>query len=327
MQITVAIPVRNEEQSIRQLLDALTDQTLLPSEIVIADTGSTDRTCDIVSTYEHKNIPVRLIKSGQGFPGRARNLAAAAAAHEWIAFVDAGTKPELNWLESLAAAVKAGDAIDVVYGTYEPVTDTLLKQCSVMVYVAPPSAVDGKLIRARSIASAMMKRQVWQAVSGFPEDLRSAEDLLFMNRIERAGFRVTRAPDALVHWQVQPSLWGLFRRFVKYSRNNVRAGLWRNWQAAIFRRYGLLILSALPAIFLGARWLLVTLALWFGLLAARAIVAIHRNRECYPAGPLWNLIRLCVLVPVLAVLDSATIIGTIEWIVRDRMRISGQAAS
>ena len=39
-----------------------------------------------------------------------------------------------------------------------------------------------------------MRRQAWEAVGGFPENLRSAEDLLFMNKVEQAGFRAVRAP-------------------------------------------------------------------------------------------------------------------------------------
>ena len=143
MHISVVIPVRNEEASIRHLVDSLLHQTLRPDEIVIADNGSIDRTAAIVTEYVERGEPVRLISGGPGLPGKGRNLAVAAALHDWIAFVDAGTKPEPNWLESLAAPVMTDNEVEVVYGTYEPVTDTLLKLCSVMVYVAPPVEVDG----------------------------------------------------------------------------------------------------------------------------------------------------------------------------------------
>ena len=164
-----------------------------------------------------------------------------------------------------------------------------------------------------------MKRRVWQSVGGFPEHLRSAEDLLFMNKIEQANFRIVSAPDALVHWQVQPTPWLTFKRFVIYARNNMRAGLWRQWQAAIFTRYALLLVSALPVFWFGARWLLVTLLLWIAMLAARATVAIWRNRVGYPAGIFENTVRLLVLTPVIAMLDAATMIGTLQWFLSDLM--------
>ena len=190
-----------------------------------------------------------------------------------------------------------------------------------MAYVAPPVEIEGKLIRTRSVASVLMKRSVWQTVGGFPEDLRSAEDLLFMNEIEHANFCIATAPDAVVRWQVQATPWLTFKRFVSYAHSNMRAGLWRQWQAPIFARYGLLLLSALPVFKFGVGWLLVTLALWLAMLCARAAVAIWRNRACYPGSFLENILRMLVLTPVIAMLDAATIIGTLRWaLYPNRMR-------
>jgi len=319
VRISVIIPVRNEEQSIGQLLNSLTSQTLRPSEIVITDGGSSDQTAAIVAAYDQTSVPIRLIRERSALPGRGRNLAAAQAVNEWLAFIDAGISPEPDWLESLAKRAQLADEPDVIYGAYEPVADTLFKQCAVMSYVTPPVEIEGKLVRSRSVVSLLMKRTVWQAVGGFPEHLRSAEDLLFMNKIEQAGFRIANAPDALVHWQVQATPWLTFKRFVTYARNNMRAGLWRQWQAAIFKRYALLVASALPVLYFGVRWLFVTLLLWWLLLAARSSVAIRRNRICYPAGLFKNVVRLLVLMPLLALLDLATITGTLQWAVRDEV--------
>jgi hypothetical protein len=93
--------------------------------------------------------------------------------------------------------------------------------------------------------------------------------------------------------------------------------LWREWQAAIFNRYGLLLLSALPVFRFGVKWLLVTLVLWLAMLVARAVVAIRRNRACYPGSIGENAVRLIVLVPLIAVLDAATMVGTLQWAARD----------
>ncbi|HEY0430154.1 MAG TPA: glycosyltransferase [Pyrinomonadaceae bacterium] len=315
MKISVIIPVRNEEQSIGPLLDSLVNQTLKPAEIVITDGGSTDATLQIIAEHIAGGAPIQLIRKRAALPGRGRNLAAARAANEWIAFIDAGIKPEPTWLEFLAQS--SGD-VDVVYGSYEPIADTFFKRCAVMAYVPPPVSIEGKLARSRSVVSLLMKRSVWESVGGFPEDLRSAEDLLFMNRIEQANFRITNAPDALVQWQVQPTLWLTFKRFVTYARNNMQAGLWRQWQAAIFTRYGALIVLALPAFWFGARWLLLVLLLWASMLGARAVVAIWRNRVCFPGSIVANVARLLMLVPIIAMLDAATIIGTLQWVLTAR---------
>jgi len=164
-----------------------------------------------------------------------------------------------------------------------------------------------------------MKRKVWESVAGFPEDLRSAEDLLFMRKIERAGFRIRREPNAIVHWEIQPTLWRTFTRFVEYSRHNIRAGLWREWQAAIFLRYTALAALTLPGFLFGWRWLMVTFGCWLAMMLARAVQALRRNKRNYPAPVSRNVARLLTLLPIITAIDLATIMGSIKWLAVDAL--------
>jgi glycosyltransferase involved in cell wall biosynthesis len=318
MQISVVVPVRNEEKTIEKLLDGLIGQTRMPDEIVITDGGSVDATSEIIEDYSRRGFPVRLIRDKAALPGRGRNLAAAQASSDWLAFIDAGIRPTPDWLAELEQRAEAENA-DVVYGAWEPAIDSFFEECAAIAYVTPPVKLGNFLMRPRSIASTLMRRVVWESVGGFPEHLRSAEDLLFMNKIAQTEFRTVYAPNAKVRWSLQPTLRLTFKRFVSYARNNIRAGLWGEWQAAIFKRYALLLGSALPAFFFGPRWLLVTLLLWLLMLVARGAVAIWRNRNCYPASVHRNVLRIGVLVPLIAVLDAAAIVGSLQWFLKDRV--------
>jgi glycosyltransferase involved in cell wall biosynthesis len=320
--ISVIVPVRDEEASIRVLLEGLLAQTLPPKEIVITDGGSVDATRDIVEEFIKDGAPVRLIRERDSLPGRARNIAAKNSRYQWIAFTDAGTRSAPDWLACLAEKVGDGSDVDVVYGSYEPVADSFFKECAAIAYVPPAVETDGGFVRPRSIVSALMRRQAWEDVGGFPEHLRSAEDLLFMNKVEQAGFRIVRAPQALVYWTIQPGPWSTFRRFSLYARNNIRAGLWRQWQAAIFQLYALIILVAVPAVFVGVKWLIVPLLLWLALMIARAAQAVFQNRRAYPAGFFRNSLRLLLIVPIIATLDAAAFAGTISWLLRDKLRLA-----
>ena len=321
MKISVIVPVLNEERSIESLIAALLSQSLPPTEIVITDGGSTDRSTAIIERYIRAGAPLKLIAQSGSMPGRARNVAVKNSRSEWIAFTDAGNHPEPNWLAHLARGTRDG-SVDVVYGSYEPVVDTFFKECAAIAYVPPPLQTELGLARPTSVVSALMKRNVWASVAGFPENLRSAEDLLFMRKIESAGFRITRAPEAIVHWDIQPTLWRTFKRFVEYSRNNIRAGLWREWQATIFLRYAALAALCLPALLVGWRWLLVPLICWLLMMMARGLLAVHRNRIDYSAAVVRNAARLCLLVPIIAVIDAAAIIGSIKWFAVDAFRVS-----
>lgn len=319
--ISVVVPVRDEEDSIRPLLDGLLNQSFQPDEILITDGGSTDGTCRIVEEFAAQGAPVRLFRAGDSLPGRSRNIGASNARNEWLAFIDAGITPEPNWLESLVERAAAAETPDVIYGSYEPDINGFFTECAAIAYVPPRERTADGPTRPPSIASALIRRAAWKQVGGFPENLRSAEDLLFMNNLAQQGFRIVRAPAAVVHWTIQPDLGRTFKRFVLYASNNIRAGLWKSWQAPIFLRYTLIVLSATPALVVGVKWFVVPLALWLAMLLLRSVTALRRNRLTYPASTGRNVIRLMALVPLIASLDLATAVGSLRWLFLDRVRL------
>jgi glycosyltransferase involved in cell wall biosynthesis len=322
MKVSVVVPVRDEEGSIRELLDSLLAQTRPPDEIVITDGGSIDATPQIIEDYIRRGAPVRLIRAGAALPGRGRNLGAAQASFEWLAFTDAGIRLENNWLEALISKAEANDSIDVVYGSWEPVTVSFFKQCAAIAYVPPPALQDGELTRPRFIASALLRREAWQAVNGFPEDLRSGEDLVFMDRVESVGYKAAFEPRAQVHWDLRPTLWSTFTRFLVYSRNNIRAGLFRQWQSTILFRYGVLAVLLLAVLVVEPAWVWFPIGAWLLMLITRAAVSIRRNRNCYPASLFHNVLRGAMVMSLLAVLDAAAILGSIQWLLLDSFRWS-----
>ena len=326
MKVSIAIPVLNEEKTVGELLSRLLEQTRPPDEIVLTDGGSQDRTTEIIANFIKRSAAVKLIAVNEALPGRGRNLAAAEANHEWLAFIDAGIEPATNWLEALVSKAEQDSTVDVVYGMWEPITDTFFAECAAIAFVPPPTISDGVVARPRSIASSLFKRSVWRSVGGFPEDLRSAEDLLFMNRVQEAGFKTVFEPTAIVRWRLSPTLGATFKRFVVYARNNIRAGLWRQWQAPILTRYALIVALTLFLLAFSSKLIWLPIVLWLLMLSARGAVAIYRNRNCYPTGSVRNFKRLLVLVPLLATLDAAALVGSIHWLISDSFRPRGKTA-
>lgn len=322
IEISVVIPALNEEYSIRRLLEDVLSQTLKPAEIVITDGGSTDKTREIIEEFIAAGAPLKLIRVQKSMPGRARNLAAAESRCQWIAFTDAGITLIPEWLEALTEKASEKSA-DVVYGTYEPIVDSFFTECAAIAYVPPPFETDGGAVRPRSIVSALMRREAWETVGGFPEHLRSAEDLIFMNQVEQSGFKIARTARAKVFWHIQPNFWRTFKRFVEYSRNNIRAGLFSEWQQTIFLYYALIAATTFGVVFLGLRGLIFPPVVWLLLLFARATRTLYRNRKAYPAGLARNLGRLVLLVPIIATLDAAAVIGSVNWLLRDKLGIIG----
>lgn len=305
--ITLVVPIRDEELSLSALVDSIGKQTLPPDEIILVDGGSKDRTVELARELTVHDSRFRVLEAQEATPGRGRNVGIAAAKHEWIALTDAGIELEETWLENLVAVVEQDPLLEMVYGNYEPVTNTFFNRCAALAYVPAKRPKPDELIRGPFIASSLIRRHVWRAVGGFP-DLRAAEDLIFMERVEKQGFKIGWATGATVHWQLQPTLASTFRKFVLYSKHNVWAGRQQNWHRAVARMYLVALSCICLALFHTPWWML---ALFVGA-TVRVGKSIWCRRE--ERGLFWalNPMQFVGVAVILLTIDMATFLGWIQ---------------
>ncbi len=305
LEVSLVIPVRNEERSLPALISSIQAQTFPPTEVVIVDGGSGDKTVELGRRLTEGDARFRFVEAGDATPGRGRNVGTEAARSEWVAYTDAGIRVEPTWLERLVREVVRDPTAEVVYGNYEPRGDTFFERAAALAYVAPRRELPGgERMRPPFIASSLMRRDVWLRVGGFP-DLRAAEDLIFMERIAQSGIATRYAPEATVWWQLQPTPARTFRKFVLYSKHNVWAGRQRFWHYGLARQYAVALVFVALAFAHSVWWLAVLAA---GLLA-RAAKSIRLHREGRTL--LWTLnpARLLSVAAVIATVDLATFVG------------------
>jgi glycosyltransferase involved in cell wall biosynthesis len=307
IKVSLVIPVRNEAASIQTLFNSIKNQTRKPDEIVFVDGGSKDSTLEHLLIMGQHEERVRIIEAGEATPGRGRNVGIAAARFEWVALTDAGIHLEPNWLEQLVKIVDDDPEVIVVYGNYEPITNSFFERCAALAYPPPKQLKVNGSMRGPSFASALIRRDVWEAVGGFP-DLRAAEDLIFMERIRAHGAKIGFAPTATVWWQLQPTLSLTFRKFIVYSRYNVQAGWQQYWHYGIARQYALGFLCLLFAFLHSWWWLIIAL---IGA-AARVAKSIWVRRD--GRGLLWalNPVQFVGVGIILATVDLAMFIGWVN---------------
>lgn len=82
--IAVCMIVKNEEECLARCLDSIAG---LWGELIIVDTGSTDRTIEIAQSYGAKVLHYEWVAPGN--KGEARNMGIEAAVSQWIVVVDA----------------------------------------------------------------------------------------------------------------------------------------------------------------------------------------------------------------------------------------------
>jgi len=306
--VSVVVPIRDEEKTIEVLLGCLNAQTRRPDEIVLVDGGSTDRTQRIARDFIERVHHIRLISVGKAYPGEGRNVGIERAEHGLIALTDAHGQCPPDWLEKLCEPIERDPTIGVVYGSLEPVTKTIFEQCAALAYVPARLGSDKGNIRGPSVASMLIRKEVWAAVGGFPR-YRASEDLIFMERVERGGFRTAYAPGARFYWQLAPGWRATFRRFALYSYHNLVAGRGRYWHKGVMKYY----LVALPFVALGV----VNHYLWFsvplaGFTARVGRTILPKRNEFGLKHPLHPL-RWIGVALLLGLIDIATGVGALAW--------------
>jgi glycosyltransferase involved in cell wall biosynthesis len=320
--VSVIVPVRNEAEGIAELLNALARQTRLPDEIVVTDGGSVDGTPRLIREWlVAADIPLILVEDADAYPGRGRNLAISAARHDWIASIDAGVEPPPTWLESLMSAREEEPEAGVVFGRYAARTTTWFTTCAAIAYVGR-SEQDRK-----SIASCLFHRSAWERAGGFPEELRSGEDLLFFKRLERAGVPTTFCRTAPVIWEAPSTPAATFRRFALYSRHSIRGGLWREWHVRVSLQYLVAAVLVLMGVLFGWGWWLAAGGI-FAFRAMRRILAWHRPstpRRRWAAA--LNPARLLTVMAINLLIDAAMFTGVLRWLFEERVDSAGRRRS
>lgn len=113
MDVSVIVPVLNNEEGIKLLLECLLAQTLPAErfEIFVVDNGSVDKTIEVVKSYQSRHPSIHLLyehKKQSSYA--ARNKAISAVSAEIIAFTDSDCIPRKDWLEKGIAAMKKHSA-------------------------------------------------------------------------------------------------------------------------------------------------------------------------------------------------------------------------
>jgi glycosyltransferase involved in cell wall biosynthesis len=320
MRVSVVIPVRDEAGTLGHTLDDLLAQSRRPDEVVLVDAGSRDGTPDLIAAHAlAQAVPVRVVRGGAAYPGRARNLGVAASEGDWIAFTDAGVRLAPSWLDALIRATAVDPGADAIAGDWDLDVISPFGRCLALLD-APTEGLATGAMRPPALVSLLLRRAAWDRVGPFREDLRSAEDRLFLARLSASG-RVIRAPGRHVRWRPPETAPAAWRRFRTYARHNMRAGLFREWQAPLLRRYAVVAAGAIAlTLWTPLAGALGAMVLWALLLTARAAKALYANRGDHRRGLIQHAGDLARLVPLLALVDAATAIGTIDWLLRDAGR-------
>jgi len=191
--ITLIIPFNNETLDICNLLNEIGNWTLYPDEIIVVNSSDKQANSEILnfnSFFATKNIIFKVINAPNSYPGRSRNTGITQSESKFVCFLDAKTIPENDWLESGINLLKSKE-LKLVWGkTFFQAKTRLEKNIRTSTYGLKP---------LNTLPGSIMRREVFNSVGLFVNDVRAGEDGDWISRIRLHNIN-TKPGERHVHY-------------------------------------------------------------------------------------------------------------------------------
>jgi len=208
--VSVVIPAFNYAEYLGDALDSVLAQTMDDWECIVVDDGSTDDTPAVARAYASRDSRIRFLQQQGRGPAGARNAGVRESTGTYLQFLDADDRLAPGKLEFHARFLDENPSVDIAYGfsTYFRTTapDEVLyslhghlsRPLTAKVNDAAEALKQLELFNIMPVLSALLRRTVWERVSGFNEAVRGTEDWDFWLRAAIAGctFRFVDADGA-----------------------------------------------------------------------------------------------------------------------------------
>jgi O-antigen biosynthesis protein len=210
--VSVVVCSYNAERTMEACLIALETLNYPDYEVIVVNDGSTDRTLDIAERFSF----CRIISQENKGLSVARNVGAAAATGEIVAYTDSDCVADPDWLTYLVARMEE-DGLAACGGPNFPPPEDGLVPAAVAVSPGGPTHVLISDAVAEHIAGCNMafRRDALLALGGFDPVYRAAgDDVDICWRFQDAGRTIGFSPAAIV--------WHFRRNTVKAYLNQQR---------------------------------------------------------------------------------------------------------
>jgi glycosyltransferase involved in cell wall biosynthesis len=263
MSCSMIIRAYNEEKHIGRLLEGIREQTVRDVEIILVDSGSTDRTVPIAESFGARVVR---IPSAEFTFGRSLNLGIRAATRELIVIASAHVYPVYSdWLEMLLRPF-SDKKIALTYGKQRGPATAKFSEQQIFRQWYPDAGQPRQTTAFCNNANAAIRRSLWEK-KPYDEALTGLEDLAWGKWARERGYDIVYVAEAEIihiHDETPQGVFNRYRReamafkriypeahfnvydFVRLTVMNIfsdlwhaarKQVLWKNWRSIFWFRF------------------------------------------------------------------------------------------
>jgi O-antigen biosynthesis protein len=213
--VSVVVCAYNAADTLEDNLASLERLTYPDYEIILVNDGSRDRTGDIGRAHPR----VRVIDIPNGGLSAARNVGLAEATGDIVAYTDADTRVDRDWLTFLVQPFLTLDVVGSGGPNVVPPDDPPIAQCIARAPGGPTHVLlDDRTAEHVPGCNMAFRREALLAIGGFnPIYLRAGDDVDVCWRLQTRGWKIGFAAAALVWHHHRSSVKAYWRQQVGYG--------------------------------------------------------------------------------------------------------------
>jgi len=231
LDISIIVPTRNRPGKIEKCLRAIADQTYPHDrfEVIVVDDGSDAPLSTTILPFR-AHLQIQLVEQKKAGPARARNTGAKQAAGRLLVFTDDDCEPTPGWLAALHTHFQrcpdraiGGETINALpENAYSSASQLLVDYLYAYYGAGAGAGGDGAAAGPPFFTSnnlavpAALFHDVGEFDGSFPR--AGGEDREFCDRWQERGYRLLRAPDAIVRHSHRLSFGTFWNQHMNYGR-------------------------------------------------------------------------------------------------------------
>lgn len=225
MRVAVVIPCKNEEnyieKCIRSILNSNYDTNLI--DVFVCDGLSTDKTPEIVKSIaeEHQQVHL-LINQAQTTP-QGLNLGLKTTTSDLKIILGAHSEVDPNFIAENVKAIQQDSSIGCAGGVIQNVFENKTAEI-IGAAMSSPFGVGnahfrtgGKEGYVDTVAFGAYKKEVFEKIGYFDEELVRNQDDEFNFRLIKNGYKIFLSPKIISLYYVRASFKKLFRQYYQYG--------------------------------------------------------------------------------------------------------------
>lgn len=195
--VSVVLPTYNGSRYLAESLESILAQTYPYWELIVVDDASTDETPDIIARYSGRDARIRYVRHEQNrrLPA-ALNTGFAASRGDYLSWTSDDNRYHPQALATMVGVLDARPEVDFVYAGFDIVDDAghFIGHHSAQ----PPDAF---LRGETSNACFLYRRDVYEQLGNYAEDVFLAEDYEYWLRVLLGGYHMLALPDSLYDYR------------------------------------------------------------------------------------------------------------------------------